>query len=352
MRFAFLLFAAAAAALAAPCITATPDCTESVAIGKQTPHIVVYRSFPLQSRNEAITRALVLVHGGGRDANNEFRTALAAAFLAGALEDTILIAPRFASNSGNNVATACRDSLAPGELNWVCDVQQPDSWRVGGGAIGNAKVTSYDEIDEILRELARKEIFPNLKGIVVAGHSAGGMFVTRYEMANQVHEKLGVPVAYVVSNPNIYAYLDGFRPGAPGPQSATDPAAPGVPVGPFVPFPDAGNCTTFNDWPYGIHNRTGYTARLSEEQLRKQAANRPTTYLLGDLDILPAPNWDPSCPAMAQGLTRLSRGVNFGVYINQRFGAAHRTVVVRFCGHNSRCMFTADVALPLIFPKP
>jgi pimeloyl-ACP methyl ester carboxylesterase len=347
MRCALLLLTATALAVtapAAPCIDPMPACTEFVNLPGtpgQPARLLVYRSYPLETRNEAITRALVLIHGGGRDANNEFRTALAAAFLAGATENTILIAPRFAANTGANVATACRDSLAPGELNWVCDVQSPESWRAGGGATGAAELTSFDAADEILRTLARKSVFPNLKAIVVAGQSAGGMFVTRYEMTNRVHETLGVPVSYVVSNPNIYAYLDGLRP---------DPAAAAPEH--FAPFADANNCTRFDDWPYGLRNRTGYSARLAEEQLRKQAASRPTTYLLGDLDVFPAPNWDPSCPAMAQGPTRLARGKSFGAYVNQNFGAQHKLVVVRFCGHNSRCMFTADLALPILFPKP
>lgn len=55
-------------------------------------------------------------------------------------------------------------------------------------------------------------VFPHLKAIVVSGHSAGGQYVTRYEMANQIHDTLGVPITYVVSNPSSYAYLDPERP--------------------------------------------------------------------------------------------------------------------------------------------
>jgi hypothetical protein len=229
-------------------------------------------------------------------------------------------------------------------VSWVCDVQRPDSWRTGGGAIGNDKITSYDAADEILRKLARKQTFPNLKAIVVAGHSAGGMFVTRYEMVNQVHDTLGVSVTYVVSNPNIYAYPDALRPAVP--------AYPATGAGPVVPFPDAANCTGFDNWPYGLEKRVGYSARLTVDQLRKQLTARPTTYLLGDLDILPIPNWDASCAALAQGPTRLARGQAFGRYVSEKYGAQHRTVIVRFCGHNSRCMFSSEAALPLIFPKP
>ena len=61
---------------------------------------MVYRTYALDAPNPQITRALIVVHGAGRDADNYFRTALAAAFLGGALEDTIVIAPRLASSAG------------------------------------------------------------------------------------------------------------------------------------------------------------------------------------------------------------------------------------------------------------
>jgi pimeloyl-ACP methyl ester carboxylesterase len=156
---------------------------------------LVYRTHPLDARNEGITRALVVVHGAGRDADNYFRTTLAAAFLAAALEDTVVISPRFASNDGRG----CMDMLAVDEVNWPCN---GNSWRSGDTAANNEKLTSFDFSDEILSRLAKKEAFPNLKSIVVAGHSAGGQFVTRYEMTNQIQETLGVPVAYVVANPS------------------------------------------------------------------------------------------------------------------------------------------------------
>jgi hypothetical protein len=48
--------------------------------------VLIYRNYPLETKNENITRALVFVHGINRDADNHFRTALAAAFLVGAFE--------------------------------------------------------------------------------------------------------------------------------------------------------------------------------------------------------------------------------------------------------------------------
>src|SRR5262249_38229824 len=102
---------------AEPCLTATSVCTEWVQLRNGPSQSLIYRTYSLDSKNENITRALIVVHGAGRDADNYFRSALAAAFLAGALEDTIVISPRFASNNGNG----CRDDLASNEVNWSCN---------------------------------------------------------------------------------------------------------------------------------------------------------------------------------------------------------------------------------------
>jgi pimeloyl-ACP methyl ester carboxylesterase len=326
----FVLLSGSVSAYGAPCITATSACTEWVNLGTGGSRSLIYRTYGLNEKNNAITRALIVVHGAGRDADNYFRTALAATFLAGALDDTIVISPRFASNGGG-----CMDMLAPAEVNWPCN---GDSWRSGGTATNDEKLTSFEFMDEILRRLTRKETFPNLGTIVVSGHSAGGQFVTRYEMANQVHDKLGLPVSYVVANPSSYAYLD--------------PERPDVETKELRNFNDSRNCTTFNNWPYGLRNRTGYTAKLSDEQLKKQLASRPVTYLVGELDTLPLAGFDSSCPAMAQGPNRLVRGQLFSTYVNRKYNAQHKLTMVPLCGHNARCMFTAEPALAILFPKP
>lgn len=313
------------------CISATPVCTEWISLGGGPSRSLIYRTYALAAKNEKITRALVVVHGAGRDADNYFRSALAATFLAGGLEDTIVISPRFASNNGGG----CMDILAPDEVNWPCN---GDSWRSGGTAANNEKLMSFDFSDEILTRLAKKEAFPNLKTIVVAGHSAGGQFVTRYEMANQIHEKLGVPVSYVVANPSSYAYLDPERPTGDGKELRT--------------FGDARNCTTYDNWPYGLKGRNGYSAKLSDDQLKKQLASRPATYLVGELDTLPLAGFDSSCPAMAQGPNRNARGQAFANYVNQKYNAQQKLMVVPLCGHNARCMFTSEAVLPILFPKP
>src|SRR5262249_46667280 len=137
----FLVLAASAAgaapAAAAPCTDATDDCTQWVAPASGAARLLVYSTYALDKRNEGITRALVTIHGGGRNADNYFRSSVAAGFLANALDDTIIVSPRFASNDGGN----CKDALAANELNWPCT---GNNWGRGGAAVGNAEITSYD----------------------------------------------------------------------------------------------------------------------------------------------------------------------------------------------------------------
>jgi hypothetical protein len=344
---AFFTFALAvpAAAAPAPCTSLTAACTEWVALGDA--RAMVYTTFPLDVPNAGIHRALIMVHGALRNADHYFITATGAAFIAGALGDTLIIAPAFHSADG-----PCKDALAAHEVNWPCE---GNSWRSGGDAIGNPQLSSFDFIDAILKKLADKRIFPNLAAIVVAGHSAGGQFIERYEMANRVHETLGVPVTYAIANPSSYAWPDASR------VLPVDDGAPANAVlgwkeetphthfnfGPF----EAAKAPTYNRWPYGLENRSGhYIAGMSDDQLKKQLVSRPATYLLSQVDTLPLGGFDDSPSAMAQGATRRARGEAFVTYINEKLGGRAQILIVPECGHNDRCVFTTDTVLPVIFP--
>jgi len=330
---------------AAPCTTATAECTEWVTLGGGPGRAMVYRSFGLDVPNSRITRAVVMVHGTGRNADHYFLTSILAAFLAGAINDTVVIAPHMIDGT---------DKADANEIAWQT------SWRTGGPARDNAALSSFDFVDEILRTLAKKSVFPNLKHIVVTGHSAGGQFANRYAMANKVHDTLGVDVTYVVANPSSYAWPDAVR---PLPQDDADPVAakdgwnymPNAdPLPPhtrftFGPF-DAAKAPNYNNWPAGFENRTGYTAQLTNEQLRKHLIERPTTFLVGQVDTLPLGGFDSSATSMAQGPTRRARGEAYVKYVNEVLGAKHRIFVVSECGHNDRCMFTTGKVLPFIFP--
>ncbi len=335
-----------ATAPAAPCTTATSACEQWITYGSGPARSMVYSTYALTTPNANITRALIMVHGAARNADHYFQTATAAAFLAGALENTIVIAPHFIAE---------RDSAAPNEVRWP---ERGDTWRSGGMSPTNPMLSSFDFMDEILRRLADKKIFPNLTKIVVAGHSAGGQFATRYEMANKVHGTLGVSVSYVVANPSSYAWPAAVR---PLPEGDADPAAAvEAPLGKegetvhahytYGAF-DSTKVPRYNHWPAGLEDRRGYTAQMSDDQLRTQLADRPTTYLLGQVDVLPLGGFDSSPSAMAQGPTRRARGEAFFTYVVEHYHANAKAIIVPECGHNDRCIYTTDEVFPAIFPN-
>lgn len=338
--------ASAASVATAACTRAAKECERWVVLGGGPARSLVYGTFALDAPNPTITRALVMIHGAGRNADHYFETSTAAGFLAGALENTIILAPRYAAG---------KDSVAANEISWA---ERGDTWRSGGGAPANLAISSFDLVDEIVRKLADKKTFPNLTRIVIAGHSAGGQFTTRYAMTNKVHSTAGVSISYVVSNPSSYAWPAAVRPLATG---DADPAvADKEPMGPdgekvhtnftFGPF-DSTRAPTFNQWPAGLQNRAGYSAQMSNEQLIRQLVQRPTTYLLGQVDVLPLGGFDASPNGMAQGPSRRARGEAFFRYLTDSLGAKHSAVIVPECGHNDRCIFTTDIVFPAIFPK-
>ena len=175
-----LLTLAMSRAIAGQCVTKASSCTEFVAVGPGSDRILVYRNRSLTTPNDTVTRALIVVHGAGGPARWEFRNVLASAFLTGNLETTVIVAPHFATNDGS----ACTDSLAVNELNWNCDIALGD-WRVGGRARNDSAMSSFDAMDAIVRKVASRAVFPNLKSIVVAGHSAGGQFVALYKPSTE-----------------------------------------------------------------------------------------------------------------------------------------------------------------------
>ncbi|MDB4917863.1 MAG: hypothetical protein JWM95_5507 [Gemmatimonadetes bacterium] len=161
---------------------------------------MTYATHRLDAPNTAVTRALIMIHGASRNADHYFATATAAGFLAGALGNTVILSPRL---------IASPDKPEANEVVWP---NGGNSWRSGGMSPSNPTISSFDFIDELVRKLADKKNFPNLARIVVAGHSAGGQVVTRYEMSTRVHNTPGVSISYVVANPSSYAWPAAVRP--------------------------------------------------------------------------------------------------------------------------------------------
>ena len=200
LGFAAVASAQARPAAPAPCVTPTTPCERWITFGAGPARSMVYATHRLDAPNATLTRALIMVHGAGRNADHYFETATAAGFLAGALGNTLIVAPRF---------IAGQDKPSANEVMWP---EGGNSWRAGGLSPTHPTISSFDFIDELVKTLANKQNFPKLTTIVVAGHSAGGQLATRYAMTSKVHDTPGVQISYVVANPSSYAWPSAVRP--------------------------------------------------------------------------------------------------------------------------------------------
>src|SRR5471030_1202192 len=132
---AAVLVVAAPARAQTPCTRAVAACERWITFAGGPARSMVYANYALDARNPAITRALIMVHGAGRNADHYFETATAAGFLAGALDNTVIVSPRL---------IASPDKAQPNEVMWP---NGNDSWRSGGMSPSNPTLSSFDFID-------------------------------------------------------------------------------------------------------------------------------------------------------------------------------------------------------------
>ncbi|MGJ5820492.1 alpha/beta fold hydrolase [Paludibaculum fermentans] len=304
-------------------------------IGSAYGFVTLWRSHSLSgAAHPGVERAFLLIHGAGRNAEEYYRWALASTMAAGEIEKTVVIAPHFKSRAGG-------DSIEVGELEW-----NGGGWTSGEPAVVG-RTTSYDVIDQILESLNSSERFPDLKEVVVAGHSAGGQFVQRYAAVNRMEARMHVPVRYVAANPSSYFYLNEMRM-----QLGATCSENGRCSGKFVKYWDAANCTTYNQYRYGMEKRTGYAAGSSEENILEQYPRRNVTYILGALDTrTDDSSLDRSCRAIAQGPNRKERGLIFFNYMKTQFNAAHSLEIAPGCGHSAVCVFAGPAGVKAVFGK-
>lgn len=135
-----------------------------------------------------ITRAVIVIPSWPR---RDLRSGEHAAKMAGAAaRTTVLVTPQFLT--ARDVAA---HNLTDNILSWG-----EDDWKVGKPSKDVASISSFQVVDEIFHRLANRAIFPNLKTIVLAGHSAGGQFVQDYAVLGRGEADLGdapVHIRYV-----------------------------------------------------------------------------------------------------------------------------------------------------------
>jgi pimeloyl-ACP methyl ester carboxylesterase len=345
-----------------------------------------------------ITMAVVVIHGAMRDADNyfcsfydlhkdqKFRTD----------EEVLVITPDF--NYENDEGVEIGDAFWNNSRPW-------GDWRAGAHSSpksGHGRtVSSYAVLDTFVNLLSETALFPKLDLISVVGHSAGGQTVQRYALSTALPPAIrtGLAVRYVVANPSSYGYLDSTRPVYKCGNCDCNPRecdcdAKCTPDGPIhdatLPFvrPPSGFSVAdpkqfvcghakYNDWPYGLANRWGYTHNDVGYPMNVSLAlypERDVNYLVGQNDTCndglaecdgecwqkdnkEAPcmrnHMDNRCPAMLEGPWRKARGKTYMKFLKKYYGKdVHRFGIVPGCGHNATCIFASGIALAHVFRHP
>lgn len=267
-----------------------------------------------------VGRAVIVIHGWPR---RDLRAGEFAASRAGdAAGDAIIITPQFLIQ-----ADIAAHQLPDTMLRWG-----PDDWAIGRDARAPAPVSSFDVLDAILERLADRRIFPNLKNVVIAGHSAGGRFVQHYAAIGHGQAPLlkdGIRIRYVVANPSAYLYFNAARPVTP-----------------------AAGCTKVDRWEYGFGGGVPrYALRpLNPDRLRAEYLAKDIVYLLGTADNDPNHHQlDRSCAAEAQGPTRLQRGINYTGELSAAGVPRQEVLEVPGVGHHSSQMLGSACGVFALF---
>ena len=281
-----------------------------------------------------ITRAVIIFHGKGRDVEGYYRTVLEAAGIAGSssARETVFVAPQFLNEEDIDA-----HNLPADVLRW-----RGTGWESGAPAVAPVPLSSYEIIDAVLGQLADRSLFPNLKGVVFAGHSGGGQLVQRYAVVGRALATLfrsDIRLRFVIANPSSYLYFNDQRPSAGGA---------------LAPF-QGSTCPDFNHWKYGPIDAPTYV-RLDADntwaQMEANYARRDVTYLLGTADTDPhEKDLDVSCGGEAQGPTRFMRGQSYYSYLHNRNRSAwnQRMWFVPHIAHSAHKMFTSTCGVSALF---
>lgn len=368
MRASCLLPVAIAAVLLVPCAGANPrsdgmtranvafetaladtndivnvvgDTLMTVRPGGQPLRIPYFSNRLLDASYPDVDRAILVICGTLRNADDYYHSVMDAAALAGGADShTLILAPQFLVEGD-----IAQHDLPSDILYWAYY-----GWRRGDQSLDSAqhprpaRISSFAVADTILIRLA--QLNPNLRQIVVAGHSAGGQFSNLYAAGSRVEEMItsqyGIAIRHIVSNPSCYIYFSDERWIRGTYYTFATPTAEQI-----------ADCPDYNHYKYGLEYPNEYMA-IGSDRLIQQYGTRQVIYLLGGADTNPSDFYlDTSCPAEMEGSQRLERGTVYWHFVGHFFGEGiydiQKLAVVPGVGHNQRGMFTSQCGVFYLF---
>ncbi len=308
----------------------------------QALRVPYYANHRLDDALPGVRRAVVVIHGTLRNANDYYASVANAAREAEVEETTLIVAPQLLREEDLSVHHLPSDLLYWAYMGWrqgdqsLSTDRHPRPWQI----------SSYAVVDSLIQRITA--ICPDLDTLVVAGHSAGGQFNNRYgagsTLLEHVESELGVAVKVIVSNPSSYMYLNDRR-WVPGTSYTFE-----VPEEPVIE-----ECPGYDSYKYGLDDPNEYMA-IGSDLLRQQYAERAVVYLLGGADNDPNSTYlETNCEAMLQGEHRLQRGTVYTHHLVDEYGPGieerHVLAVVPGIGHDQFWMFNSSCGIFHLFDR-
>jgi hypothetical protein len=249
-----------AAAPATPCVTPTDACAGWVVFGGGPARTMVYTSYPLATLNDAIRRAVIMLHGTNA-------TLTTTQHSGGGSVSRARSTTRLPLRRNPSPATSATDEVSGGG----------DSWRSGGMPPSRSELrrSTADELS------SRERTFPNMKHRRT-GHSAGVQDVTatRWRTSTDTRRARDLRRGQSID----YAWPDAVRPVARAMEprrrrwleSHAGHGGTTHTMDPTMRLPTSAPTTTAGRSVWKPH---GHTAKMTDDQLKKQLVSRPTTFL-------------------------------------------------------------------------
>ncbi|PWN33498.1 uncharacterized protein FA14DRAFT_173291 [Meira miltonrushii] len=185
-----------------------------------------------------------------------------------------------------------------------------DSWAIGNDDSTGAGCSSYSQYDAIINYYSgNPALFPNLRTIVIVGHSGGANFVSRFSTINTNTPR---GMRYIVANAANQGYFDNARPT----KTTSD------------------DCPAAFSWPFqwtGSFNRYVGSRIKNPVALFNQWAGREVIHLTGDQDT--STSGTQTCQSVAQG-GGARRDRNYGYWADLNILAGTKTDVSKYPGFN------------------
>ena len=245
--------------------------------------------------NININRAVIVIHGMNRNADDYYSSIFNNATDLDILSETIIIAPQF-------LVTTDLDHWQPNTAFafWSGTTQ----WSSGGQSNStnehprNYEISSFTIMDSLMFHILFT--FPNLQDIVLVGNSAGGQFVNRY--AAGTDQNLEGKLRYIIAAPSSYVYFDEYR--------YDDFQFP-------LEWRIPDDCSNYNDYKYGLDDLNHYMSMSGVDSIRERYSRRKIQYLIGASDT----GGTQDCESMAQGGNRLERSIIYFNYLQYFYGS-------------------------------